>query len=508
MPITPAAHHIPHYRNFIDGRWVDTDERYDIVSPADGAVVETAARATVRHVNDAVAAARLAFETGAWRRTAPVERAAVLDRAADALEARFEDIAAIGSRETGMPIRTASALGVGFPLMHLRYYADLLRGYEFTRSAPVSGQVLHGGIIRKEPLGVVAGICPWNFPASTAVWKSIPAIATGNSVVLKVDERTPSFALELVTLLRDAGLPDGVLNVVIGDGPVVGEHLVNHDDVALITFTGSTAVGSRIMANAARSIKRVLLELGGKSANIVLDDADLDTAVDGTIYGFALHAGQACESGSRLLLPRSIHDEFVAKLVARLETLRLGDPADPATDLGPLASAAQFERVTEYIRVGREEGATVVAGGEIPTVPGFESGHWILPTVFTGVTNDMRIAREEIFGPVLSVIAYDTVEEAIAIANDSDYGLAAGVWSTDNQRALDVAAELEAGSVWINDWHNMSQHLPFGGYKRSGIGRELGPDALDEFVQDKSITVDLSGDLSRRAYAIVLGTPA
>lgn len=499
---------VPHYRMFINGQWVDTDDHFDVVNPATEEIAETAAKATSAHVDAAVAAARAAYEDGTWRRTSPVDRAAVLDRAAAMLAEHMDEIATISSKETGMAIRTAGALGVGFPMMHLRHYADLTRTFEWTRSAPISGQVLHGGLIRKEPLGVCAGICPWNFPASTAVWKSTPAIATGNSVVLKVDDKTPSFALELAAMLKEAGLPDGVFNVLVGDGPTVGEHLVNHPDVALISFTGSTATGRRVMANAAKTIKRVLLELGGKGPNIVLDDADIDLAVDGTIYGFALHAGQACESGSRLYLPSAIHDEFIARLIARLETMKIGDPLDPTTDMGTVMNSAQKERILGYISSGLDEGAKLVYGGGVPSGPGFEKGFWIEPTVFTGVTNEMRIAREEIFGPVLSVFSYDSVDEAIKLANDSDYGLAAGVWSRDNQRALDVAEQLEVGSVWINDWHNISQFLPFGGYKQSGIGRELGPDALEEFTQDKSITVDMSGDLSRRAYGLVLGSPS
>ncbi|MFE7416994.1 aldehyde dehydrogenase family protein [Rhodococcus sp. NPDC057529] len=504
---TVTKNGIPHYRMFIDGGWVDTAECYEIVNPATEDITATAAKATTDHVDTAVAAARRAYEEGSWRRTPPVERAAVLDRAATALAARMEEIATISSRETGMPIRSALAIAVGFPQMHLQYYAELTRTFEWVRPAPITGQVLHSGLVKKEPVGVCAGICPWNFPASIAVWKSIPALAAGNSVVLKVDEKTPSFALELAAILRDAGLPDGVLNVVIGDGPTVGEHLVKHPDVRLVSFTGSTATGRRVMANASETIKRVLLELGGKGPNIVLDDADIDLAVDGTIYGFVLHAGQACESGTRLLLPTSIHDQFVDRLVARLETLKIGDPLDPSTDVGAVMNAAQRERILGYIESGKTEGARLVHGGGTPAGPEFDRGFWVQPTVFTGVTNDMRIAREEIFGPVLSIIAYDSVDEAVKIANDTEYGLAAGVWSRDNQRALDVADRLEAGSVWINDWHNMSQHLPFGGHKQSGIGRELGPDALTEFTQDKSITVDMSGDLSRRAYGLVLGTP-
>ncbi|MEN0139331.1 MAG: aldehyde dehydrogenase family protein [Rhodococcus sp. (in: high G+C Gram-positive bacteria)] len=498
---------IPHYRMFIDGEWVDTPDHYDIVDPATEDIVSTSARATTHHVDAAVAAAQRTFQDGFWRRTPVVERAAVFDRAAAMLAARTDEIATISSRETGIPIRSALAMAVNVPHKHLQYYAELTRTFEWTRPTPIGGEVLHGGVVKKEPIGVCAGICPWNFPAGIAVWKSIPALAAGNSVVLKVDEKTPSFALELAAMLRDAGLPDGVFNVLVGDGATVGEHLVRHPEVRLVSFTGSTATGRRVMANASATIKRVHLELGGKGPNIVLDDADLDLAVDGSIYAFALHAGQSCESGTRLLLPSSIHDEFVDRLVARLQTLQMGNPLDPSTDVGAVMTAAQRDRILRYIETGKAAGARLVFGGGVPEGPQFTKGFWVEPTVFTHVTNDMIIAREEIFGPVLSIMSYDSVDEAVKIANDSEYGLAAGVWSSDNRRALDVADELEAGSVWINDWHNISQFLPFGGYKQSGVGRELGPDALAEFTQDKSITVDLSGDLRRRAYGLVLGTP-
>ncbi|MGW5515245.1 aldehyde dehydrogenase family protein [Nocardia africana] len=495
---------IPHYRMFIGGEWVDTTTALDVVNPATERADSTVAVAEREHLDAAVTAAQAAFDEGTWRHTPPAERAAVFDRAAAILADRMDELATKSVLETGMPIRTATALGVGFPMTHLSYYADLTRKFESVRPALSSGPVLHAGTIHKEPIGVCAGITPWNFPASTAVWKSVPAMAVGNSVVLKVDEKTPGFALELAAILRDAGLPAGVFNVVVGDG-AAGEHLVGHPLVRLISFTGSTATGRRVMAEASRSIKRVLLELGGKGPNIVLDDADIDLAVAGSIYAFALHAGQACESGSRLLLPSALHDDFVERLTTRVKTMRIGDPLDPATDLGPVMNKAQHERILGYIDIGKTEGAQLVHGGGVPSGAGFDRGFWVEPTIFTGVTNDMRIAREEIFGPVLSVISYDSVDEAIEIANDSDYGLAAGVWSSDNTRALDVAARLQTGSVWINDWHNMSQHLPFGGYKQSGIGRELGPDALEEFTQAKSITVDMSGELSRRAYGLVLG---
>ncbi|MGB3482446.1 MAG: aldehyde dehydrogenase family protein [Mycobacterium sp.] len=498
---------VPHFRLYIGGQWVDTEDHYEVVNPATEEVTLTVAKATTEHVDAAVAAAKRTFENGVWRNTPPSERAAVFDRVSEMLSARMDELAVANTRETGIPIRASTGIAVGFPLAHLQHYAGLTRSYEWQRPGPINGQVLHTGHIRKEPIGVCAGIVPWNFPGLIAVWKSIPALAAGNSVVIKTDEKTPSFALELGEMLRQAGLPDGAYNVVVGDGPTVGDHLVAHPDVRLVSFTGSTATGRKVMATAAGTVKRVLLELGGKGPNIILDDADLDAAIDGSIYAFLLHAGQACESGTRLLVPSAMKDEIVQRLVDRISTLRQGDPLDPATDVGPVMNQTQQNRILGYIESGKQDGATIVVGGETPSGKGFEKGFWVAPTVFTGVQNTMCIAREEIFGPVLSVLTYDSVDEAVSMANDTEYGLSAGVWSRDIQRALDIANRLEAGSVWINDWHNISQFLPFGGFKQSGTGRELGPDALDEFTQDKAVTVDLSGGVENRAYGLVLGAP-
>ncbi|GHB73385.1 aldehyde dehydrogenase [Streptomyces viridiviolaceus] len=498
---------IPHYRMFIGGEWVDTDEQYDVINPATEELVATAAKGGTSHADAAVAAAKRAFESGEWRNTPPLERAAVIDRVIAALTSRMDEFTEIGSRECGFPLRLSQAICVGFPLLHMQHYADLTRRYEWERPGPVAGQVLSAGLVRREPLGVCVGIVPWNFPLVLTVWKAIPALAAGNSVVVKVDEKTPIAALEVAQMLRDAGVPDGTFNVITGDGETVGAHLVAHPDVRKVSFTGSTAVGREVMRNAADTIKQVTLELGGKGPNIVLEDADLDAAVDGAAYAFLLHAGQACESGTRLLLPSSLHDEFVRRLVERLKTLKIGNPLDPATDIGPVMGPDQHKRILGYIELGQQEGATLVHGGGVPSGPGFEKGYWVEPTVFTDVRNDMCIAREEIFGPVLSVLRYDSVDEAIEIANDTEYGLSAGVWSQDVPRALEVAKQLQAGSVWINDWHNISANLPFGGFKQSGNGRELGPDALDEFTEQKAVTVDLSGRVDRRAYGLVLGTP-
>jgi acyl-CoA reductase-like NAD-dependent aldehyde dehydrogenase len=294
---------------------------------------------------------------------------------------------------------------------------------------------------------------------------------------------------------------------VPGEGHVVGARLASHPDVRKIAFTGSTAVGREIMRMAAGNIKRLTLELGGKGPNIVLDDADLDLAADGTLFGCLMNQGQACESGTRIIVAAAVHDKFVERLIERAATITIGDPLDPATDLGPVISAEARDRILRYIEAGQAEGATLAYGGGRPAGPRFERGFWVEPTIFTDVRNDMTIAREEIFGPVLSVIRCESTDQAIRIANDTEYGLSAGVWSTDNQRALDVAGQLEAGTVWVNDWHMVNAAYPFGGYKQSGLGRELGPHALDEYTEEKFVHVDLSGRLDRRAYPLLLSTP-
>jgi betaine-aldehyde dehydrogenase len=303
-------------------------------------------------------------------------------------------------------------------------------------------------------------------------------------------------------------MPPGVLNVVTGPGSVVGARLAEHPDVRKVAFTGSTDIGKTVMRAAADNVKKVTLELGGKGANIVLDDADLALAIDGTLFAFLLMSGQACESGTRLLVHESIHDEFVDRLTARARTLILGDPMSAATDIGPLISAKHKERVEKYIALGQEEGGKIAFQGTVPPDPHLASGHWVAPVILTNVSNDMRIAREEIFGPVLVVIKYADDTEAVAIANDSEYGLSAGVWSTDNERALAIARALESGTVWINDWHMVNAMYPFGGVKQSGIGRELGPDALDEYVEPKFVHFDMTNDRSRRAYALVVSAAA
>jgi len=324
---------------------------------------------------------------------------------------------------------------------------------------------------------------------------------------MKPDEKTPLTMIRFAQLAEECGLPPGVLNVVTGVGEEVGAHLASHPDVDKVAFTGSTAVGREVMRLASSTVKRVTLELGGKSPVVVLDDADLDTAVDAALFGCFLYSGQVCESGTRLLLPDSLHDEFVERMVARASTIKLGDPTDFDTDMGPVVSRPQLDRIMSLISSAEEEGAKVVTGGKKPDGPGFEKGHWVQPTIIVGVTNDMRIAREEVFGPVLSVIRYEDDDEAIRIANDTEYGLASAVWSTDDERALAVASKIRAGTVWINDHHMINCDVPFGGYKQSGVGRELGPRALDAYTEVKHVHLDLTRRLDRRVYDVLLSEP-
>lgn len=492
-----------HYSLYIDGKWIDTDDTYEIRSPATEELVATVARGDVSHVDAAVAAAKGAFAEGTWRHTPPAERAALIEAVATRLAARGDELAALQTRENGATIRITGALHVGLSAAQLQYVAAIAREYHWEAEGPAIDPVPAAGIVVREPIGVVAAIVPWNIPLLTTVWKIGPALAAGNSVVLKPDEHAPLLPLELAREFDAAGLPPGILNVVTGDGEPVGAHLSGHPDVRKVAFTGSTAVGKSILRQSADSIRRVTLELGGKGANIILDDADLDMAVDGALFACMANNGEACEAGTRLLVPTTRRDAIVEKLIARASTLRLGNPLEPTTHIGPVISAEQRDRILDYFRIAADEGATAAIGGKAPSGPAFAKGFWIEPTIFVDVTPDMRIAREEVFGPVLTVLTYDTVDEAVALANDTNYGLSAGVWGSE-RRALDVARRLDAGMVWVNNWHVIHPAYPFGGFKESGLGREGGPHALDEYVEEKFISVDRSGGVENKAFAIVI----
>ncbi|UEA57484.1 aldehyde dehydrogenase family protein [Gordonia otitidis] len=494
---------VQHYSMLIGGERVDTDDTMTIINPADESVVATVAKGTATHIDAAVAAAKSTFESGAWSGKTPQERAQIMRAIAAAANDQVEELVELEMSANGATVRQATGFHVGYALAHFNFFADLADTYQFVRPAPVvSFPALAQSVVHREPLGVVGAIAPWNFPLLLTLWKVGPALAAGNSVVVKPDEHTPLSMLKFAEIAEANGLPRGVLNVVPGDGRDAGARLASHPDVAKIAFTGSTQIGREIMKLASGTVKEVTLELGGKGPSIVLDDADLDMAVDGVLYGCFTYSGQICESGTRAIVPRELHDEFVSRLIERARTIVVGAPDDWDTDMGPVIDAKQQARILSYIDGAKAEGATVALGGGKPD--GIDRGFYVEPTILADVENSMTVAREEIFGPVLSVIAYDTEDEAVAIANDSEYGLAASVWTRDNARGLAVADAVQCGSVWINDAHQINAQVPFGGYKQSGIGRELGPDALDEYTQAKAVHLDLSGGRDAKPYDILL----
>jgi aldehyde dehydrogenase (NAD+) len=467
---------------FIGGRWAPSagGERVEVRNPATGETVGHASLGSEVDMDAAVAAARSSFDGGEWATASPAHRASVLRAAADLLEKRSDELATGITTELGCPIWFSERAHVPNPIRHLRYYADLAEdfGYDERRTDGTNTS-----IVTQEPVGVVAAITPWNGPLSTPALKVAPALAAGCSVVLKPPPETPLTAYALADAFAEAGLPDGVLSIVPA-GRVAGQHLVDHPGVDKIAFTGSTAAGKKIMATAADRIARVTLELGGKSAAVLLDDADLDAVVPALLPMALLVNGQACIAQTRVLVPRHREAEVVDALASALRAQRMGDPMDPATQVGPLVSERQRDRVTGYISTGRAEGARVVTGGDAPPGPGW----FVNPTLFAGVHNGMRIAQEEIFGPVLAVIPYDGDDEAVRIANDSRYGLSGSVWSADHDRALGIARRIRTGMVSLNG-RPQAFGTPFGGYKESGVGREMGPEGFRAYLETKSIAV-------------------
>lgn len=486
-----------HYRLFINGEFVDAANgaTFESLDPGTGKPLATVARAGLPEVDAAVSAARAAFDSGVWSRRTPTDRAEVLLELADLIQAQLPRLALLEAQDSGGVLARTSS-DIYQAARFIRAMANhAAQHFPWTEEIPNRNAPFHShNYTRREPVGVVAAIIPWNFPFLMAAWKLGMALATGNTVVLKPAPDTSLSALALGEILRQSRLPAGVVNVLAAPGIEVPEALCLHKGVDKIAFTGSTTTGRRVMEMAARGIKRVSVELGGKSANIILRDADMEMALDGAVFGNFLHSGQVCTSGSRLLVPEEMKDTLLTGLVARIRELRVGHQLDPRTRIGPLCNEKQRATVERYIEVGRKEGARVVTGGGRAVVEGFDGGYFVQPTVFADVRNDMTLAREEIFGPVLSVLTYRTEEEAVALANDSDYGLAGGVWSRDLSRAEKVAAAMRTGTVWINDYHVFHDHAPFGGYGQSGIGKELGHHGLLEYTNTKHIHVGTEGD--------------
>jgi acyl-CoA reductase-like NAD-dependent aldehyde dehydrogenase len=481
------------HRMLIGGEWVEatSGEWFESMNPYTAKPWALIPRGGPADADRAVAAAKSAFYNSAWRRLTASARGALLRRLADLLEAEAETLAELETTDNGKLI-SEMRVQLNYAPKWFHYYAGL--------ADKIEGRVLPTdkpgffNFTREEPLGVVAALTPWNSPLLLSVWKLAPALAAGNTVVLKPSEHSSVSALAFGELFDKAGFPPGVVNIITGFGNEVGEPLITHRDVAKIAFTGGDKTGQAVYEQAARGIKRVTLELGGKSANIVFDDADLDQAVNGVVSGIFAATGQTCIAGSRALIHRPVYDAFVDRLIALARTARMGNPLELSTQVGPITTQPQYRKVLEYMDVAKGEGAVCLLGGGPATRPECGTGWFVEPTIFAGVKTEMRIANEEVFGPLLALIPFDDEEEAIHIANSTIYGLAAGAWTQNIRRALMMSERLEAGTVWINCYRVTSYMTPFGGFKRSGLGREGGMEAIREYLQTKSVWIDIEGN--------------
>jgi len=471
----------------INNRWAPSEsgKTFATINPSTGEEICQVAEADAADVDKAVAAARAAFDQGPWKKMRASERGRMLHRLADLIEQNADELARLETLDNGKPLSIAKAVDVTKTIACYRYFAgwaDKVQG----KTIPIDGDFFC--YTRHEPIGVIGQIIPWNYPLLMQAWKLAPALATGNTIVMKPAEQTPLSALRLGELILEADFPEGVVNLLPGFGATAGAAIARHMDVDKVAFTGSTEVGRLIMEAAAKSnLKRISLELGGKSPNIIFADTDLDDAVEGAHLGLFVNQGQSCCAGSRVFVEETIYDEFVEKSIARARKRRVGDPLDPRTDQGPQVSESQFERILGYIESGKREGATLACGGERVG----DRGYFIQPTVFSDVRDEMKIAREEIFGPVMSIIPFKDMDEVIARANRTTYGLAAGVWTRDIKKAHAVANSMRAGTVWVNCYHVLDTRAPFGGYKQSGMGRELGEYGLQQYTEVKTVTVKL-----------------
>ena len=478
-------------RLFIDGEFVDADAggRIPVLNPHDGSVITEIAEARAANIDRAVAAARAAFP--AWSRTAAGDRGRLLLKLADAIEAHADELAHIEAIDTGHPMRDTRALDAPRTAVTFRYFGGMADKVQGT-VVPVEQGFLN--YVLREPIGVVGQIVPWNFPLMFTSWKLGPALAAGNTVVLKPAELTPLSSLKVAELIREVGIPRGVVNIVPGYGATAGQHLAEHPGVGKIAFTGSTAVGRKIVEASAGNLKRVQLELGGKGANIVFDDASLPAAVGGAAFAIFHNQGQACIAGSRLILHEKIADAFLESFLALARTIRLGNPLDPSTEMGPLTSAQHRDRVLGYVKIAKEQGGEVLLGGVAPAASELAQGYYMEPTVVRARPAD-RVCQEEVFGPFVSVTTFRDEEEVVAIANGTPYGLGGGLWTRDLQRAHRMAAAMRTGMVWINCYKRVNPGSPFGGVASSGYGREMGFEAMHDYTEAKSVWINVDAKI-------------
>ena len=491
MTASEAVRNLPPARHFIRGRYVDgkAASSFEVRSPSTGDLLASVPDASPDDVNDAVSAARDSFEMQSWRGKDPSEKERILHRIADLIEQHREELAGILALENGKTFREALRGDVNPAADSFRYYAGWVRRI-YGETIPVDGPFLNYTL--REPVGVAGAIVPWNYPMCIASWKLAPALACGCSVVLKPSELTPLSAIKLAELIAEAGVPDGVVNVIAGCGNTAGEAMARHMDIDKISFTGSIRTArSLLRASAESNLKRLSLELGGKNPNIVFPDADLNQAADAAFWAIYANKGEVCSSGSRLLVHSDIYDSFLDTLTRRAHEMKVGDPFDPTSQMGSQISARQLERILGYVQAGRDEGAEIVCGGNRDTAGAKSKGFFMQPTIFAGVRTEMKIAQEEIFGPVLAALRFEDEDQAVQIANGTIYGLVSAVWTRDVRLAHRMAARIKAGSVWINTYNGFDSASPFGGYKQSGFGRDLGAYALEQYTNIKSVWVGL-----------------
>ncbi|MFU2016615.1 aldehyde dehydrogenase family protein [Peribacillus butanolivorans] len=475
------------YQLFIGGKWTDSlsGETFETINPGTGEVHALVSQGGEEDLNHAVKAARKAFESGPWATMSPSDRGRLLYKAAQKMWENSDFLAEVESKDNGLPINETKHIALPSTIDVLEFYAGLANKVQGDTLASPHNRFNY---TLKEPLGVIGAIVPWNFPLMLTMWKLAPALAAGNTIVIKPAKETSTSILELAKLFQEVGIPDGVINIVPGPGSTVGSALASHPDVDKIAFTGSTDTGRLIMQAATKNLKPVSLELGGKSPNIVFDDAILEDAVNGAMFGIYFAQGQVCASGSRLFVQESIYDKFMDLFASKVQSIRVGNPLEVTTQMGPQVSAQQLKTIEKYVAVGFEEGAELVTGGQ----RGNKNGYYFTPTIFGDVTNEMTIAREEIFGPVVSVIRFKDEEDALRQANDTIYGLASGIWTNDLKRAHRMARGIQAGTVYVNTYSMLDSTTPFGGMKQSGFGRELGVQAMDMYTHSKSVWIDLA----------------